>query len=227
MKTSVTQSGFTLIEMIVALGLFSVVTTITTGAVLMLVGTNQKFHYEQSIMTNLSFAIDSMTREMRTGFNYYCASGNSDSESPFSGTHEGAVGRVADVGEPWAFFRDCPEGRNGRAVHGVTFFESGDSVTGPSAYRILYFYNEAEQMLYRRVGNGTPEPIVSEGVLITAADFFVRDSSPLLLDSTPLDNDADQPSITIYLTAQAADDTAVPPRSYTLQTTVSQRSLDL
>lgn len=228
MTTQPHQFGFTLIEMIVALGLFSVVTTITTGAMLMLVSANQKFHFEQNIMTNLSFAVDSMTREMRTGFNYYCASGALPSEAPFGGAqHENTQGEVVDLGQTAALRRDCDAGRGNSRLHGVSFYESGESVTGPSFRRILYFYDATEQMIYRRVGNNDPEPIVSSGVNITSADFFVRDSSPLLIDATLADNDADQPSVTLYLTAEAADDTATTPRSFTVQTTVSQRSLDL
>ena len=222
------QSGFTLIEMIVALGLFAVVTTITTGAVLMLVATNQKFHFEQSVMTNLSFAVDSMTREMRTGFNYYCATGAASNTAPFGGAqHETAEGLVVDAGQTSALRRDCETGRGTNRMHGVSFFESGDSVTGTGALRILYFYDATEQMVYRRIGNGNPEPIVSEGIDITAADFFVWDSSPLLADTTLSDNDADQPSITLYLTAESVDDTDATPKSFTIQATVNQRSLDL
>lgn len=212
--TTLNQRGFTLIEMIVALGLFSVVTTITTGAMLMLVATNQKFHFEQSIMTNLSFAVDSMTREMRTGFNYYCISGASRSNGIF-----GAATAHESLGETT---RDCATGRGNNQVHGVSFFESGDSVTGASADRILYFYDDSSNMIYRRVGNQDAEPIISEGVIITSANFFVTGAAPLITGSN-----RDQPAITIYLEAQAADDTDAAPRTYEIQTTVSQRSLDI
>jgi prepilin-type N-terminal cleavage/methylation domain-containing protein len=66
------QAGFTLIEMIVSLGVFSVVVTTAVGAILVLVNTNLQLQSEQSVMTNLSFALDTMTREMRTGFKYFC-----------------------------------------------------------------------------------------------------------------------------------------------------------
>ncbi len=67
-----TQRGFTLIEMIVSLGIFSIVSTMTVGSLLVLISGNQQLQGEQNAMTNLAFAIDSMTREMRTGSSYVC-----------------------------------------------------------------------------------------------------------------------------------------------------------
>ncbi len=214
MQQLTSQSGFTLIEMIVALGVFAVVTTITSGAMLMLVATNQKFHYEQSIMTNLSFAVDSMTREMRTGFNYYCASA--------SASTTGIFGSLTDHESLGTSRRDCATGRGNSTVHGVSFYESGDSITGVTAARILYFYDAASQMIYRRVGNSPAQPIISTGVRVTSANFFVTGSTPLVNGGNRV-----QPAITIFMSARAADDTGPAPRTYELQTTVSQRSLDI
>lgn len=66
------SAGFTLIEMLVSLALFSVVSTMAVGALLALVTVNRK---EQSIKTsvnNLNAVMESMTREIRMGKDYYC-----------------------------------------------------------------------------------------------------------------------------------------------------------
>jgi len=115
MKSSPTsQFGFTLIEMIVSLGLFSIVITISVGALLVLIATNEQLQAEQSVMTNLSFALDSMTREIRTGTNYYCASRPNYSS--------GGVEAIFDDGDSQESLgqntNDCPTGQRNRHCTG-------------------------------------------------------------------------------------------------------------
>ena len=68
--------GFTLIELMVSLTLFSIVMVISIGSLLIMIDANAKAQALYSSMTNMSFALDSMTREMRTGYHYYCAQKN-------------------------------------------------------------------------------------------------------------------------------------------------------
>lgn len=67
------KGGFTLVELMVSLTVFSIVMTISTGTLLVLIDLNSKAQALYSATTNLSFALDSMTREMRTGYRYHCA----------------------------------------------------------------------------------------------------------------------------------------------------------
>lgn len=64
--------GFTLIELMVSLALFSIVMVISIGSLLIMIDANAKAQALYSSMTNMSFALDSMTRELRTGYHYYC-----------------------------------------------------------------------------------------------------------------------------------------------------------
>jgi prepilin-type N-terminal cleavage/methylation domain-containing protein len=66
-------SGFTLIELIVSLGLFALIMTLASGAYLMMISYNQQAQAEASGVNNLSFALESMAREIRTGTGYNCA----------------------------------------------------------------------------------------------------------------------------------------------------------
>ena len=59
--------GFTLIEMLVAVALFSVVMVIAMGAILTVIDANRKAQTLSSVMTNLNFAVESMTRSIKTG----------------------------------------------------------------------------------------------------------------------------------------------------------------
>jgi prepilin-type N-terminal cleavage/methylation domain-containing protein len=207
------QSGFTLIEMIVSLGVFSIVVMIAVGALLMLVATNEQLQGEQSVMTNLSFALDSMTREIRTGTHYYCTA---------SGSQNGIFGVTADIdaliGDS---YNDCANGAGGQRFQGVSFKESGNSITG-SDDRILYFFDRTNQKIYRKVGANAPEEIVSSGIVIRNLEFFVTGSKLRRIGGGNID---DQPAVTMFI--EAVEEDAATSKPYYVQTTVTQRTLDL
>ncbi|MDB5266943.1 MAG: seg [Parcubacteria group bacterium] len=76
MKKRLTQrsaiEGFTLIEMMTSVGLFLVVMTISMGAILGVFDANRKSESLKTVMDNLNFSVESMSREMRFGTNYHC-----------------------------------------------------------------------------------------------------------------------------------------------------------
>lgn len=61
------RSAFTLLEMVVSFGIFATVIVIATGAVVSISQAQIKAANIQSIQDNLRFAVESMTKEMRTG----------------------------------------------------------------------------------------------------------------------------------------------------------------
>lgn len=71
--------GFTIMELMVSLAVFSIVMTISMGTILTMINANAKAQALYSSTTNLSFALDSMTREMRMGYHYYCPDERLDS----------------------------------------------------------------------------------------------------------------------------------------------------
>jgi prepilin-type N-terminal cleavage/methylation domain-containing protein len=64
--------GFSLVELMVSLSLFSTVMVISVGTLLVMININAKGQALYSSSTNLSFALDNMTRELRTGYHYFC-----------------------------------------------------------------------------------------------------------------------------------------------------------
>ena len=217
MNRSVTQSGFTLVEMIVSLALFSVVITIAVGALLVLIASNERFQEEQSVMTNLSFAIDSMTREIRTGVNYFC-----DSQDSANGVSAGQ--RIFQNGQDLSFepTQDCQNGNSSdRRYHGISFVEGGQSITGSADTRIVYFFDDTEGKIYRRVSGNDAQSIVSSGIFIENAEFFVTGSDPLSDGSSEID----QATVSIVIEARETDSAA--DSTYNIQTTVVQRTLDI
>lgn len=64
---SKSKKGFTLIEMMVSVALFSVVLTITLGSVMTIADSNKKARSLMSVTNNLNFAVDSIVRSFKSG----------------------------------------------------------------------------------------------------------------------------------------------------------------
>ncbi len=71
------KKGFTLIEMVIAVGLFSIVMLVALAIILSVVDNNKKVHSVNVVVDNLNFAIDSMVRDIKTGKYYRCGYGMS------------------------------------------------------------------------------------------------------------------------------------------------------
>ena len=78
-----TNSGFTLIEMMVAIALFSVVMLVSIGSLLSLIDASHRAQGIQSVMNNLNVALDGMVRAMRMGQKYQSTNEHTLSFTPF------------------------------------------------------------------------------------------------------------------------------------------------
>ena len=218
------QSGFTLIEMIVSLALFSVVITIAVGALLTLINTNAQLQSEQNVLTNLSFTLDSMAREIRTGTNYFCRPMSVDNTPyiPSTGNAPNIYNPSLNIDGVGTRTYDCNFGRRLTATsarsrfHGITFIEGGNSITAGSS-RILYYHDNTQGKIFRRVGSGAAQPITSSGIYIKDFDVFVSSSGSLS------GGDPNQPSVTIFIEAGETQTS----ESFFIQTTIAQRTLDI
>ena len=70
------KTGFTLIEMMVAVFVFSVVMTLATGAIFSIINAYKTSQALKSVMDNLNSALDSMSRDIRYGTVYHCGNNN-------------------------------------------------------------------------------------------------------------------------------------------------------
>ncbi len=90
--------GFTLIEIIVSLAIFSVVAVIAIGALVRVTSANRQAQAIQSGVNNVSFVLDAMSREMRVGTNYKCYSAHTDfSMGNFTGSCSGTESNSNDT----------------------------------------------------------------------------------------------------------------------------------
>ncbi len=67
------NKGFTLIELMVATSIFMMVMLVAMGSLIVTSNSAKKSQTLNFTMDNLSFAIESMSRSLRMGTNYYCA----------------------------------------------------------------------------------------------------------------------------------------------------------
>lgn len=194
-----TQSGFTLIEVLVSLSLFTIVVTMAVGTLLVLIDANTKQQGAQSVVTNISFAVDSLTREIRTGYHYYCSNDIGDNQE--------ATGSNT---------RDCSGGANSLVIT-----ESGGSLTGGTgSSRIAYRHNNTSKSIERRLGTtGIWQTITAPEVTIDTLDFIVTGT-----DTLP--GDERSPTVTIFLEGTAGEIEGLD-TSFQMQTTVTQQTLDI
>lgn len=71
-KKTKNSSGFTLVETMIAVGLFAIVMMVGLAIITSLIDNNKKAQAINSVTSNLNFAIDSMVRDIKTGNNYHC-----------------------------------------------------------------------------------------------------------------------------------------------------------
>jgi prepilin-type N-terminal cleavage/methylation domain-containing protein len=90
MKNNHTR-GYTLVELIVAIGLFAMIMVLASGAYLVMINASRQAQGTAAGIDNLSFALETMTRTIRTGASYSCgiAEEDCDGGTSFSVTNGG------------------------------------------------------------------------------------------------------------------------------------------
>lgn len=67
-----TERGFTLIEIMVSVSIFVIVVIIAVGALISINDANRKVQSMRALMDNLNFALENISRTLRTGSSYHC-----------------------------------------------------------------------------------------------------------------------------------------------------------
>jgi prepilin-type N-terminal cleavage/methylation domain-containing protein len=75
MSTHSNHRGYTLIELIVSVAIFSIVMLVASAAFLSLISLDRKARATNDVVSNLSYVIDSMERSIRTGTAYHASPG--------------------------------------------------------------------------------------------------------------------------------------------------------
>lgn len=124
----------------VSLTIFSIVMTTSIGSLLVIIDANGKAQALYSAMTNVSFAVDSLTRNIRMGYAYYCDGLGTVGDNP----------DMLPTGN-----KDCASGATG-----IAFTREKDN------RRVGYRYNATDDSIEQKEGNGNWLRLTSNDVVI-------------------------------------------------------------
>ena len=193
------KRGFTLLETVVAVGLFAVIMLVTVGAMLEVTKAQTKADRIREVQDNLRFTLESMTREMRTGKSYkvFTVSG----------------------GPPGLIQSTDPGTRNG-TVYDETVFVDQE----PQAF--CYYFDQTQHAIRKTVTldpTGPCHTAYPNAPRITSPNISIDNLSFLLIGGQGGPTDG-QPRMTILIDAHSTDPNLATVMH--IQTTVTQRLRD-
>ncbi len=191
------SGGYTIIETMIATSLFIIVVMAGMGALLSANRVHQKSQAMRSIIDNLSFVMEDMSRNLRTGYNYRCLTGNDD-------------------------LSDLITVQSGESCWGIAF-ESGEGDPNLTTDQWVYYLEGGR--IYKSTQSaalGTVYQLTLEEVVIDdLSDFSVFS----VLGAEPPTGDQQQPFVTIRLVGSITYQDVVTP--FSLQTSASTRLIDI
>jgi prepilin-type N-terminal cleavage/methylation domain-containing protein len=115
MNTTPHFRGYTLVELIVSVGLFALVMTLASGAYFMMISVNREAQAATAGIDTVAFAVEKMARSIRTGSSYACNGAPADCTgggTSFSFTNA--------TGQTVSFARNAGTGSIEETIDGVT-----------------------------------------------------------------------------------------------------------
>ena len=198
-----TKFGFTIIETMIAISLFLVVVMIGINSLLNASVIHQKSQDLRSIVDNLNFIMEDMSKNIRTGYNYHCfVSGDTipSTTSPIMSTPKSCA-------SGWAIS-----------------FESSTGLTGNDDDQWVYYISGG------KIFKSTQGPYVASAFVQLTPDEVVLESSPTIagfsvLGAEPPPANSQQPFVIIRLVGKITYKNIVSP--FSIQTSASQRLVDI
>ena len=198
------KNGYTIIETMVAISLFLVISIYGMGSLLNADLVHHKSEDMRNVMDNMSFIIEDMSRNIRTGYNFRCFS----------------VGEEIDKrGDPTLDDpRSCPSG--GWAI--AFDWQNGDPLS-PSDQWVYYVSNDNK--LFKSTDGATSfiQMTPDEVVVDSVSGFTIFGAEPPNIDDT---GDLQQPFMNISLVGKILLKNEIE-TPFSLQTSVSQRKADI
>ena len=204
--SQLTCKGFTLVEILVVLGLFSSISTLALGTLFNAQAINTKLQEAQSVLDNINLSAQTIIRDIRLGSDFHCEVYLPD---PVPTTRKNCV--------------------QGSSLGGsVLIFKSAEAAS--STDRVAYYIQNG--ILFKNEYKGTATTsvlqITSPDVVITSLGFYL-DGAQTSDGSNDVGGATDlkQPLITmsisghpkLYRTSKTSPD-------FTIQTNISARELD-
>lgn len=193
--------GFTIIETMVAIGIFSVVMTVAMGALLTVTSANKKAQKIRAAMDNLNFAMEVMAREIRLGSAYHCdATGIPVGPSPVAPSALDCPSTPADS----FVFMDA----TGNNVVAYALEPAGCVPAAPAGVKSICKKDTLSDVYER---------LTSPEITIDQLSFYVTGAQTV--------NDHNQPQVHITISGSAIVDKNATTK-FSLQTTLTQRQID-
>lgn len=103
--------GYTIVETMIAISLFLVVIMFGMGSLLNATLLQKKSQDMRSIMDNLSFIMEDMSKNLRTGYDYHCVDdGNFSAVNPHSCASGGGISFKSSYGGQWVYKIESTDG---------------------------------------------------------------------------------------------------------------------
>jgi type II secretory pathway pseudopilin PulG len=194
------SGGYTIIETMISVSLFTIIVTIALGSLLNANLLHKKSQNMRSIMDNLNFVMEDMSRNLRVGYNYRCITNTTDLSS-------------VNVGEV----------KSGSDCGGIAFTEV---VTGTT----YVYYVSADGKIFKSTQtpyDTLPPNPSSPYIQLTPDEIDVSSDSSFTVvgAESPLVGNTEQPYVTIKLVGSISTSNGGT-SPFSLQTSVSQRKLD-
>ena len=201
------KKGFTLIEVMVSVSLFAMVMVLSLGAIMSIIDGNKKAQAINAVANNLNFAVESMVRDIKTGYAYTCDINNNNPSLP-----DWTSASSSNIGS----------GQNGctDSNKNVTALSLISTITGEKRsvrYALLPDPGTGKGRIYKTNSDTeAPFPVTSPEVDIQQLDFYV---------DNPVSNEG-QPKVFLVIKGTS---TINPTQSsdFAIQTLISQRNLNL
>lgn len=199
-----TKKGFTLIEVVISVGLFSIVMMVSLAIILSVVDNNKKVHSVNVVVDNLNFAIDSMVRDIKTGKSYQCGT------SPIIDTTSNT---------------SCLNSQNSNAITLISTLYDKDKI-------VQYEYDKENGKIIKRscevdTNNTTPNQKTCQGSFfesdLTSSEINITDVKFIVNQGNP---GSVQPSVFLLIKGTSAVN-PTDASNFSIQTLISQRYLNI
>ena len=196
------RGGFTIIETMVSVSLFIIITVIGIGTLLNANLLYNKSQNMRDIVDNLNFVMEEMSRNIRTGYKYHCL--------------DAAVLSVPASSNSLSVPEDCTAGW-------TIAFEDAHGEPNPSVenFNNQWVYSISGGQILKSEDSGVNFTQLTSEEVIVNPDL----SGFVVTGAEPSPGNKEQPLVTIRLVGTVNYRDVVSP--FSIQTTVSQRLLDI
>lgn len=210
--SSQNQKGFTLVEVMIAVGLFVVIMVFGIGSVLSTNNSHKKSQSQRAINDNLSFVIEDMSRNIRLGSNYRC---------PINpGSVSNSDGYSFSISSVDYLTQDCVPGDEAFSISFDPMNANKSDVTDISEQMGYFIFDDGA--IYKMSQN-TFGGSIHNFIRITSPEIVIdRSKSGFTVIGTQ--TVGVQPRVIIRLSGTVKYKNIVTP--FDIQTTVSQRELE-